>query len=153
MRSPIGPAGRWPKTVGITLRAVQRIWARTTFSRTASAPSSAPTIPRSPPRSRPSSACTSTRPPAWCSRSTKRARSRPSTAPAGPAAQAGQGGTITHDYKRHGTTTLFAALDALDGTVIGRCMAAPPPQGVHPLPNAIEREVPAGKVIHGIVDN
>jgi hypothetical protein len=32
---------------------------------------------------------------------------------------------MTHDYKRHGTTTLFAALSALDGTVIGRCMRAP----------------------------
>jgi hypothetical protein len=30
--------------------------------------------------------------------------------------------TMTHDYKRHGTTTLFAALSVLDGTVIGRCM-------------------------------
>jgi hypothetical protein len=29
---------------------------------------------------------------------------------------------MTHDYKRHGTTTLFAALSVLDGTVIGRCM-------------------------------
>jgi hypothetical protein len=29
---------------------------------------------------------------------------------------------MTHDYKRHGTTTLFAALNVLDGTVIGRCM-------------------------------
>jgi hypothetical protein len=30
---------------------------------------------------------------------------------------------MTHDYKRHGTTTLFAALNVLDGTVIGQCMA------------------------------
>src|SRR5229473_2251313 len=35
----------------------------------------------------------------------------------------GRCGTMTHDYKRHGTTTLFAALDVLDGTVIGQCMA------------------------------
>ena len=34
----------------------------------------------------------------------------------------GRAGTMTHDYKRHGTTTLFAALNVLDGTVIGRCM-------------------------------
>ena len=34
----------------------------------------------------------------------------------------GKGGTMTHDYKRHGTTTLFAALNVLDGTVVGRCM-------------------------------
>ena len=34
----------------------------------------------------------------------------------------GRAGTLTHDYKRHGTTTLFAALDVLEGKVIGRCM-------------------------------
>jgi hypothetical protein len=34
----------------------------------------------------------------------------------------GRAGTMTHDYKRHGTTTLFAALNVLDGSVIGRCM-------------------------------
>lgn len=34
----------------------------------------------------------------------------------------GRCGTMTHDYKRNGTTTLFAALDMLDGKVIGRCM-------------------------------
>ena len=43
-------------------------------------------------------------------------------APAGPAHERGQAGTLTHDYKRNGTTTLFAALDVLDVTVIGRCM-------------------------------
>jgi transposase len=35
----------------------------------------------------------------------------------------GKAGTMTHDYVRHGTTTLFAALNVLDGTVLGRCMA------------------------------
>src|SRR6185436_19245505 len=34
----------------------------------------------------------------------------------------GRAGTMTHDYKRHGTTTLFAALNMLDGTIIGECM-------------------------------
>ncbi len=34
----------------------------------------------------------------------------------------GRCGTMTHDYKRHGTTTLFAALNVLDGSVIGQCM-------------------------------
>ena len=34
----------------------------------------------------------------------------------------GRAGTMTHDYKRHGTTTLFAAFDVLEGKVIGRCM-------------------------------
>src|SRR5919199_319345 len=43
----------------------------------------------------------------------------------------GRCGTMTHDYKRHGTTTLFAALDVLEGKVIGQCMA--PASGVHPF--------------------
>jgi hypothetical protein len=34
----------------------------------------------------------------------------------------GRAGTVTHDYKRHGTTTLFAALNVLTGMVIGRCL-------------------------------
>jgi len=34
----------------------------------------------------------------------------------------GRCGTMTHDYKRHGTTTLFADFNVLDGTVIGECM-------------------------------
>ena len=36
--------------------------------------------------------------------------------------KSGRAGTMTHDYKRHGTTTLFAALNILDGTVIGHNM-------------------------------
>ena len=44
----------------------------------------------------------------------------------------GRCGTMTHDYKRHGTTTLFAAFDVLDGRVIGH--GAPPASGIHPLP-------------------
>src|SRR5262245_27833178 len=39
-----------------------------------------------------------------------------------PARSKGRAGTMTHDYKRHGTTTLFAALNVLDGSVLGRCM-------------------------------
>jgi transposase len=45
----------------------------------------------------------------------------------------GRCGTMTHDYKRNGTTTLFAALNMLDGTVIGECMP-PPASRVPPLP-------------------
>ena len=46
----------------------------------------------------------------------------------------GKAGTMTHDYKRHGTTTLFAAFNVLDGAVIGRCMQKAHPSGVHPFP-------------------
>ena len=65
----------------------------------------------------------------------------------------GKCGTMTHDYKRHGTTTLFAALNVLDGTVMGRCMQRHRHQEFIRFLNAIERDVPAGKVIHVILDN
>jgi transposase len=65
----------------------------------------------------------------------------------------GRCGTMTHDYKRNGTTTLFAALDVLAGRVIGRCMQRHRHQEFIRFLNAIEREVPAGKLIHVILDN
>ena len=65
----------------------------------------------------------------------------------------GKCGTMTHDYKRNGTTTLFAALNVLDGTVIGRCMRRHRHQEFIRFLNAVERAVPPGKVIHAIVDN
>ena len=46
----------------------------------------------------------------------------------------GRAGTMTHDYKRNGTTTLFAALNMLDGSVIGQCLPATPPPGVPQVP-------------------
>jgi len=65
----------------------------------------------------------------------------------------GRCGTMTHDYKRHGTTTLFAALKTLNGSVIGRCMQRHRHQEFIRFLNAVEREVPAGKLVHAIVDN
>ncbi len=65
----------------------------------------------------------------------------------------GRLGTMTHDYKRHGTTTLFAALNVLDGTVIGRNMQRHRHQEFMRFLNAIEAEVPAGKMVHVILDN
>ena len=65
----------------------------------------------------------------------------------------GRLGTMTHDYKRHGTTTLFAALNVLDGTVIGRNMQRHRHQEFIRFLNAIEAEVPAGKTVHVILDN
>ncbi len=65
----------------------------------------------------------------------------------------GRGATLTHDYKRNGTTTLFAALNILDGTVIGRNMQRHRHQEFLCFLNAIEREVPAGKTVHVILDN
>jgi transposase len=65
----------------------------------------------------------------------------------------GRAGTLTHDYKRHGTTTLFAALNILDGSVIGRCMQRHRHQEFIRFLNQVEAEVPAGKIVHAIVDN
>jgi transposase len=65
----------------------------------------------------------------------------------------GRLGTMTHDYKRHGTTTLFAALNVLDGKVIGRHMQRHRHQEFIRFLNAVERAVPAGKIVHAIIDN
>jgi transposase len=65
----------------------------------------------------------------------------------------GRAGTMTHDYKRHGTSTLFAALNTLDGTVIGRNMQRHRHQEFIRFLNAIEAEVPSGKAVHVILDN
>ena len=65
----------------------------------------------------------------------------------------GRAGTMTHDYKRHGTTTLFAALNVLDGTVIGKNMARHRHQEFIRFLNAIEAAGPAGSQVHAIRDN
>ena len=65
----------------------------------------------------------------------------------------GKAGTMTHDYVRHGTTTLFAALNILDGTVLGRCMQRHRHQEFIRFLNAVEAAVPAGKLVHCILDN
>jgi len=65
----------------------------------------------------------------------------------------GRCGTMTHDYKRHGTTTLFAALNVLDGKVIGRCMQQHRHQEFIRFLNTVEAAVPAGKLIHAVADN
>src|SRR5271156_1618589 len=65
----------------------------------------------------------------------------------------GRAGTMTHDYIRNGTTTLFAALNVLNGTVIGQCMARHRHQEFIRFLNRIEAVVPAGKLIHAILDN
>ena len=65
----------------------------------------------------------------------------------------GRAGTMTHDYKRHGTTTLFAALNVLTGAVIGVCQ----PRHTHvewlKFLRKIERETPKDKLLHVICDN
>ena len=65
----------------------------------------------------------------------------------------GRCGTMTHDYKRHGTTTLFAALNVLEGTVIGTCMQKHRHQEYLKFLRTINRETPKDLDVHMIVDN
>jgi transposase len=60
---------------------------------------------------------------------------------------------MTPDYERHGTTTLFAALNGLDGTVLGRGMQRHRHQEFIRFLTMVEANVPTGKVIHVILDN
>jgi len=65
----------------------------------------------------------------------------------------GRCGTMTHDYKRNGTTTLFAALNVLDGTVIGSCYPRHRHEEFLKFLRKIDRETPDGMNLHLIVDN
>lgn len=65
----------------------------------------------------------------------------------------GRLGTMTHDYKRNGTTTLFAALNVAEGIVIDRCMPRHRHQEWIKFLNEIDRRTPAGLDLHLIADN
>jgi transposase len=65
----------------------------------------------------------------------------------------GRAGTMPHDYKRHGTASLFAALDAFEGKVIGRCMQRHRHQEFIRFLNGIEKTAPTKKTVHVILDN
>ena len=60
---------------------------------------------------------------------------------------------MTHDYKRNGTTTLFAALNVLDGQVIGQCQQRHTHTEWLKFLKTIDRETPADKTLHLIADN
>jgi len=65
----------------------------------------------------------------------------------------GYAGTMTHDYKRHGTTTLFAALNILDGKVIGQCMPKHRQEEFLKFLKKIDKETSEDMDLHLIVDN
>jgi transposase len=65
----------------------------------------------------------------------------------------GQAERRTHDYTRHGTTSLFAALDVTAGTVIGKCMRRHRAQEFRRFLDEVERNVPADLDIHVVMDN
>jgi len=65
----------------------------------------------------------------------------------------GRAATMTHDYKRNGTTTLFAALNVLDGQVIGQCQQHHTHAEWLKFLKKIDRETPKNKTLHLIADN
>jgi transposase len=65
----------------------------------------------------------------------------------------GRAATMTHDYKRNGTTTLFAALNILDGQVIGQCQQRHTHVEWLKFLKKIDRETPKDKTLHLIADN
>ncbi len=65
----------------------------------------------------------------------------------------GRAATMTHDYKRHGTTTLFAALNVLDGRLIAQCQQRHHHTEWLKFLRQIERETPKDKTLHLIADN
>ena len=65
----------------------------------------------------------------------------------------GRCGTMTHDYKRNGTTTLFAALDVLEGKVIGDCYKRHRHQEFLKFMRRIDREFPGKTPLHAVMDN
>ena len=65
----------------------------------------------------------------------------------------GRAGTMTHDYKRHGTTTLFAALDVVTGSVLHECMPRHRHQEFLRFLRKIDKSVPAELDIHVVLDN
>ena len=154
-RRPIGPAGRWPRRPASRSVRCSASGGRTSCSRTGCAPSSARAIPALPPSWPTSPGSTSIRPAhavvlSIDEKSQIQALDR--TQPGLPI-KPGRCQTMTHDYKRHGTTTLFAALSVLDGNVIGRCMQRHRHLEFIRFLNAVERQVPADKPIHAVLDN
>jgi transposase len=65
----------------------------------------------------------------------------------------GRCGTMTHDYKRHGTTTLFAALEVVTGKVIGSCKARHRHEEFLEFLKEIDRKTPGELVLHLVLDN
>jgi transposase len=65
----------------------------------------------------------------------------------------GKAGTMTHDYKRHGTTSLYAALNILDGEVVGQCTQRHRHQEFLRFLRRLDREFPKSLDLHLVLDN
>ena len=154
-RRPIGRCARWPREIGISPASVQRIWVAHGLQPHRVRTFKLSTDPAFAAKLR-DVVGLYVDPPAHAvvlsidEKSQIQALDR--TQPGLPMKK-GRAGTMTHDYKRNGTTTLFAALNMLDGSVIGQCMQRHRHQEFIRFLNRIERDVPAGKLIHVILDN
>lgn len=62
-------------------------------------------------------------------------------------------GTMTHDYKRNGTSTLFAALDVASGKIIGQCLKKHRHQEFLKFLNTVDKNIDQELDLHIIVDN
>src|ERR671912_529764 len=160
LAEPPGEATHWTgramaRTIGISLRSVQRIWAAHRLAPHRVRTFKLSTDPAFVPKLR-DVVGLYLHPPAHAivlsvdEKSQIQALDR--TQPGLPMRE-GRPATATHDYERHGTTTLFAALNVLDGTVLGRCMQRHRHQEFLRFLNAVEAAVPAGKQVHAIMDN
>jgi len=94
----------------------------------------------------------------WCSASTRNRKSKRSTAAArccrcAPAKWHGAATTIPADYTRHGTTSLFAALDIATGRVIGKCFPRHRATEFRKFLDEIEANVPRDLDVHLVIDN
>src|SRR5258708_6916105 len=91
---------------------------------------------------------------AWCCASMRRAKYRPWTGLSRDCrSKKGRCGTFTHDYVRHGTTTLFAALEILEGKVIGQCFPRHRHQEFLKFLRLLDDEFPEKLKLHLVLDN
>src|SRR5215469_9700847 len=88
----------------------------------------------------------------WCCASMRNRRSRPWTAPS-RCCRCARDRRNAHDYTRHATLSLFAALDAATGKVVGRCFARHRAREFRAFLNTVEASVPDDLDVHIIIDN
>ena len=151
----IGAPARWPKAVGVSHRSVQRVWAGAglkpylvgTFKISASCRGRQRRQPfrrsggRSPERAL-----------VLCVDEKSQIQALDRTQPGLPIKK-GRAQTMTHDYKRNGTTTLFAALDVKTGQVIGQCLPRHRAKEFIKFLNKIDTAVDKALDLHLILDN
>src|SRR3984957_18336408 len=150
----IGACARWRARSDLRPRPSIAFGGRSTFSRIAPRPSSFPPTHCLSTRCATSSGFIWPRLSApWFCASTRRARSRRWTGPSRCCPCARDIERRTHDYTRHGTLSLFAALDAATGKVIGRCYPRHRGREFLSFLREIERNVPPDLDVHLIMDN